>query len=74
MGEKSGAKACASPFATGDTVKLREHPKASSTKRRSKERRGQVNDLGYGDNDEDATMGNPQPSPKGASLRMQFTD
>ena len=74
MGENSDAKALASPLAAGDTVKLREHPKASSTKRRSKELRGQVNCLGYGKNDEDATMGNPQPSPKGDSLWMQFTD
>lgn len=29
----------------------------------AKARRGQGNDLGYGKNDRDATMGNPQPSP-----------
>ena len=32
--------------------------------RRSKDRGGRVNDLGYGNNGGDETMGNPQPSPK----------
>lgn len=56
---------CASSYVTSNTIKLREHPKASPTKRYSKEQRGQGNDLGYGKNGDDATMGNLQPSPKG---------
>jgi len=47
-----------------DTAKLRETPKASSTKLSPKGFNGQVNDLGYGKNLEDATMGDPQPNPK----------
>ena len=38
---------------------------------------GQGNDLGYGKNDEDTTMDNPQPSPKRSCKMdawMQFTD
>ena len=31
---------------------------------------GQVNSLGYGKNCRDATMGNPQPSPKGEQSPM----
>ena len=47
------------------TVKLREPPKALTTKRGSKEiPRGQGNDLGYGKNVNDVTMENLQPSSK----------
>ena len=64
----------ASHFQDGNTVKLREHPKASATKYNWKQLYGQVNSLGYGKNVEDTTMGNPQPSPKHASAWMLFTD
>ena len=57
-----------------DTIELREVPKAPHTKREPKGERGQGNDLGYGNSGGDATMGNPQPSPKGVRLRMQFRD
>jgi len=59
-----------------DTVKLREPPKASSTKLDWKQSNGRVNSPGYGNNDEDGTMGNPQPSPKSGDDRiwMQFID
>lgn len=46
-------KVYASLSVTSNTIKLREHPKASSTKRYLKKYRGQGNDLGYGKNDED---------------------
>ena len=36
-----------------DTIELREHPQALSTKRRSKGRRGRGNDPGCGKNDKD---------------------
>lgn len=52
----------------GDTVKLRKSPKASRTNRRSKGRRGQGNDLGYGNNREDSAMGHPQPSPQQSTV------
>ena len=61
----------------GDTVKLRGSPKALSTKSEVETPSdGQGNDLGYGKNDKDVPMGNPQPSPKLAEMRawMQFTD
>jgi hypothetical protein len=60
----------------GNTVKLREHPKALSTKQLWKHNCGQGNDLGYSKNDKDNTMGNPQPSPKLVEKLawMQFTD
>ena len=47
-----------------NTAKLREHPKALSTKLNSKGFNGRGNDLGYGKNLKDFAMGNPQPSPK----------
>ena len=47
-----------------DTVKLRGVPKASATKQASKDACGRGNDLGYGNNAPDATMDDPQPSPK----------
>jgi hypothetical protein len=37
----------------GDTIKLLEHPKASTTKRRGRLLRGRGNDPGYGNNVED---------------------
>ena len=60
----------------GDTVKLREHPKALCYQTKfEKFFRGQGNDLGYGKNTKrflilfflekkGEKMGNPQPSPK----------
>ena len=48
----------------GNTVKLRENPKALSTKLNSKEFNGQANDLGYGKNLKDIIVGNSQPSSK----------
>ncbi len=48
-----------------NTVKLRGSPKALSTKLGWKHSSGRGNDLGYGNNDRDATMDNPQPSSKG---------
>jgi len=47
----------------GDTLKLRETPKASDTKPVTEKAGGQVNCLGYGKNSDDVTMDNPQPSP-----------
>jgi hypothetical protein len=47
----------------GNTVKLRETSKAHCTKQAWKRAYGQVNCLGYGQNQWDATMDNPQPSP-----------
>ena len=59
----------------GDAVKLRETPKASPTKARWKHHVGQVNGLGYGNNGEDVTMDNLQPSPKFLlGIRVQFND
>ena len=49
----------------GDTVKLRETPKAFITKPLSKDSGGRVNSPGYSKSVKDVTMGNPQPSPKG---------
>jgi hypothetical protein len=46
----------------GDTVKLREHPKARTTKPTPKGAGGRGNDLGYGNNVRDATVDNLQPS------------
>ena len=45
----------------GDTIKLREVPKALSTKRSSKDERGRGNDLGYGKNDKDAGVPSRAP-------------
>ena len=50
----------------GDTLKLRETPKASGTKLAPKGAGGQANGLGYGDSSDDATMDDPQPSPSTA--------
>lgn len=49
----------------GNIVKLRGLPKASTTKRIPERGRGRVKNVGYGKTVEDATMVNPQPSPKG---------
>jgi len=48
-----------------DTIKLRGHPKALSTKLLWKHSNGRGNDLGYSKNLKDVTMDNPQPSSKG---------
>ena len=60
----------------GDTVKLRETPKAFTTKLLLKNSGGRVNSPGYSNSVKDATMGNPQPSPKDhlLDLWMQFND
>lgn len=64
--------------AVGDIIKLREVPKALSTKSARKLADGRGNDLGYGKNDRDdanAEMDYPQPSPKPFfKAWMQFTD
>jgi hypothetical protein len=52
---------------TGDTVKLREPPKAFTTKLASKDVSGRANSPGYSQNVKDVTMGDLQPSPKGSS-------
>ena len=59
---------------THNTIKLRGPPKASTTKRCAKAGRGQGNDLGYSNNVEDGTMGNPQPTPKSSRIGGQFND
>ena len=51
----------ATPPNCGDPLKLQ------IPSRCSKDSGGQVNCLGYGHNAEDVTMGNPHPSPSGAS-------
>lgn len=56
----------------GDIIKLRGVPKALSTKRRLKKRRGRVNDPGDGKNGRDTRVIRSQVlKPK---LWMQFTD
>jgi hypothetical protein len=67
-GHESSMKVCASPFKMGDTVKLREPPKAFTTKPLSKDSGGRVNSPGYSNNVKDATMGDPQPSPKDSNV------
>jgi hypothetical protein len=52
-------------FYVGNTVKLREPPKAFTTKLSSKGDSGRANSPGYSNSVKDVTMGNPQPSPKG---------
>ncbi len=47
---------------------MRGVPKAVATKEVSKGAFGRGNDLGYGKNVTDATMDNPQPSPKSKKL------
>ena len=55
-----------------NTVKLREHPKASCNRGPPKGRvQHQGNDLGDGKIAEDATMDNPQPSPKSRGRPFQ---
>jgi hypothetical protein len=60
----------------GNTVKLREPPKAFTTKLLSKDNGGRANSPGYSKSVKDVTMGNPQPSPKDLfkNLWMQFND
>jgi hypothetical protein len=52
--------------------------KPTTTKLMLKGVGGRGNDLGYGNNVEDITMDNPQPSPKSwgfmPQIRMQFND
>ena len=53
--------------------------RALATKRVLRSARGRGNDLGYGNNARDATMGDPQPSPAAACLLgrpsgVQFND
>jgi hypothetical protein len=58
------AKAVSQSF-LGNTVKLRETPKAFTTKLLLKNSSGRVNSPGYSNSVKDVTMGNLQPSPKG---------
>lgn len=51
-----------------DIIKLRGVPKADATKQALKGACGRGNDLGYSNNASDATMDNPQPSPKSSPL------
>jgi hypothetical protein len=71
---KKAARKCIASLLIGDTVKLRGPPKAFATKLALKKVSGRVNSPGYSKNVKDVTMGNPQPSPKDASLWMQFND
>lgn len=54
-----------SPVCVGDTIKLfGESLKLDLPSVDGNMLHGQDNDLGYGKNGQDVTMGNPQPSPK----------
>jgi hypothetical protein len=59
-------------ISTGDTLKLRETPKASNTKPASKGAGGQVNSLGYGNSVED-TWAIRSQAPK-SKIRRRFRD
>ena len=56
-----------------DIIKLRGVPKADATKQALKGACGRGNDLGYSNNASDATMDNPQPSPKSSGYGCSST-
>ena len=75
-GHQSAAKACASGTSFRDTIKLRGRPKAGGYEAAA--RKGAVARVmtsGTVTTPPDATVDNPQPSPKGPQgSRVQFND